>query len=232
MSEEHSYSIGDLLIYKNNQLVAFNKPPGLAVQEDESEEKSLHALGEIYTKGKLYVIHRLDQPASGVILFAKTHGALVSLNEQFRERKTEKIYLAVVGEAPAVPEGTLIHYLRKDGRKNTSKASAEPTEGAKKAELHYRQLAASDRYYLLEIRLTTGRHHQIRAQLAALGCPIKGDVKYGFRRSNRDRSIHLHAWQLRFTHPVSGELVSLSAPPPTGDPVWDAFREYTNLIHE
>ena len=223
MSDPQQFSIGDLLIYKNNQLVAFNKPPGLGVQDDKSEQKSLHALGEIYTKGKLFVIHRLDQPASGVILFAKTHNALVALNEQFRDRTTEKTYLAVVGEAPPEKEATLIHYLRKDGRKNISVAGDEATEGAKKAELHYRLLGSSERYHLLEIKLTTGRHHQIRAQLAAIGCPIKGDVKYGFRRSNRDRSIHLHAWKLGFEHPVSKERVELSASPPVGDPVWDAF---------
>lgn len=223
MSDQHEFSIGDLLLYKNNQLVAFNKPPGIGVQHDGSDNKSLHALGEIYVKSKLNVIHRIDQPASGVVLFAKTHGALVSLNEQFRDRTTEKIYLAVVGERPAEEEGMLTHYLRKDGRKNVSRADDEPTDGAKKAELTYRLLGSSERYHLLEIRLKTGRHHQIRAQLAAIGSPIKGDVKYGFRRSNRDRSIHLHAWKLAFRHPTSGEQVQLTAPPPEGDPVWDAF---------
>lgn len=224
MPDQHDFSIGDLLIYKNNQLVAFNKPPGLAVQHDKGSEKSLHALGEIYTKGKLDIIHRLDQPASGVILFAKTHNALVSLNEQFRSRETEKTYLAVVGELPKAGEGTLVHYLRKDGRKNKSIAHPEPGDGTKRAELHYRHLASSDRYHLLEIQLYTGRHHQIRAQLAAIGSPIKGDVKYGFRRSNRDRSIHLHAWKLRFQHPVSHETIELIADPPAEDPVWAAFQ--------
>lgn len=220
----YDFSIGDLLLYKNNQLVAFNKPPGVGVQDDDSDNKSLHSLGEIYVKSKLSVIHRLDQPASGVVLFAKTHGALVSLNEQFRDRETEKIYLAVVGERPEKDAGELVHYLRKDGRKNISRAGDEAAEGAKKAELTYRLLGSSDRYHLLEIHLKTGRHHQIRAQLAAIGCPIKGDVKYGFRRSNRDRSIHLHAWKLGFRHPVSGEQEMLIAPLPGGDPVWDAFR--------
>lgn len=223
MPDEHEFSIGDLVIYKNNQLIAFNKPNGLAVQHDQGEEKSLHALGEIYTKGKLFIIHRLDQPATGVILFAKTPNALVSLNEQFRSRETEKTYLAVVGEMPPEPEATIIHYLRKDGKKNKSFASDKPAPGTKRAELSYKHIASSERYHLLQIHLHTGRHHQIRAQLAAIGCPIKGDVKYGFRRSNRDRSIHLHAWKLSFQHPVSREAVLLEADLPAGDPVWEAF---------
>lgn len=225
MSDEHPFSIGDLLLYKNNQLLAFNKPPGFAVQDDQSGQKSLHALGEIYAKSTLHVIHRLDQPSSGAILFAKTHGALVSLNEQFRQRTIEKTYLAVVGVAPAETSANLVHYLRKDGRKNISRVATDESGGAKRAELEYRLLASSERYHLLEVKLLTGRHHQIRAQLSAIGSPIKGDVKYGFRRSNRDRSIHLHAWKLGFTHPVSNESVSLTAPLPAGDPVWDAFRD-------
>ncbi len=225
MSDEYDFSIGDLVIYKNNQLIAFNKPSGLAVQHDQEEAKSLHSLGEIYTKGKLFIIHRLDQPATGVILFAKTPNGLVSLNEQFRNRETEKIYLAVVGEMPAEPEATVIHYLRKDGKKNKSHASDKPAPGTKRAELSYKYLASSDRYHLLEIHLHTGRHHQIRAQLAAIGCPIKGDVKYGFRRANRDRSIHLHAWKLNFQHPVSREKVKLQADFPADDPVWEAFSQ-------
>ena len=171
------------------------------------------------------MIHRIDQPASGVVLFAKTHNALVALNEQFRNRETDKVYLAVVGERPKEEQGHLVHYLRKNGRKNISRASEEQSEGAKKAELEYRLLGSSERYHLLEIHLKTGRHHQIRAQLAAIGCPIKGDVKYGFRRSNRDRSIHLHAWKLSFRHTFSGEQVTLQAPPPVDDPVWDAFQD-------
>lgn len=225
MSDEHDFSIGDLVIYKNNQLVAFNKPSGLAVQHDQGDDKSLHSLGEIYTKGKLFIIHRLDQPATGVILFGKTPNALVSLNEQFRSRVTEKTYLAVVGEMPKTPEATLVHYLRKDGEKNKSQAYDKPSPGTKRAELSYRHLFSSERYHLLEIELHTGRHHQIRAQLAAIGCPIKGDVKYGFRRSNKDRSIHLHAWKLNFQHPVSKEAVKLQADLPANDPVWDAFSE-------
>jgi len=217
------FRIGDLVLYKNNQLVAFNKPAGIPVQEDTTGDKSLLALGAIYTQSKLQVIHRLDRPASGVVLFAKTHNALVALNEQFRNRQIRKTYLAVVQEMPPEPAGELKHFVGKKGAKNRSEATETEDSDLKEAVLTYRVVGSSDHYHLLEINLITGRHHQIRAQLAAIGCPIKGDVKYGARRGNRDRSIHLHAWKLAFTHPVSGEAVELIAPPPAGDPVWEAF---------
>lgn len=212
----------DWLLYKNNQLIAFNKPPGLAVQPDRTEDKSLIDLAEIYTKSKLHLIHRIDQPASGIVLFAKTRGALRSLNEQFAQRTVEKKYLAAVQEKPAEVEGELVHFLRKNGRTNRSDAFDTPQKDAKEARLRYKLLASIENYHLLEIDLLTGRHHQIRAQLAAIGCPIKGDVKYGFRRNNPDKSIHLHAWKLAFDHPVSAEREELVAPLPN-DPVWQAF---------
>lgn len=217
------FKIGDLVLYKNNQLIAFNKPANVPVQEDKTGDKSLLGLAEIYTKAKLDVIHRLDRPATGVVLFAKTHGALVSLNEQFKNRQVQKVYLAVVKDAPPQPEGTLIHYLRKNAKDNRSIATAEEVSGSKKAILHYKLLGSSDNYHLLEIQLVTGRHHQIRAQLSAIGCPVKGDTKYGFKRSNADHSIHLHAWKLRFLHPVSNEMEEIVAPVPTEDAVWNAF---------
>ena len=150
--------------------------------------------------------------------------ALAHLNEQFRERQVEKVYLAAVANRPEAMEGKLIHYLRRDGRKNKTIAYSDPQKDAKRAELSYRYLDSSDHYHLLEIRLHTGRHHQIRAQLADIGCPIKGDVKYGFRRSNPDRSIHLHAWKLTFHHPVSNQEETITAPLPPQDPVWNAFN--------
>ena len=215
--------IGDWVLYKNNQLIAFNKPAGLPAQADKTGDKSLLQLGEIYCKSKLYLIHRLDRPASGVILFAKTKTAVGALNDQFRERAVHKKYLAVVKDMPPEQEDTLRHFLAKNQQSNRSK-TVEEAEDGQLSELKYRLLGSSKNYHLLEIELITGRHHQIRAQLAAIGCPIKGDVKYGARRSNRDRSIHLHAWTLAFRHPVSGEEVTLIAPPPA-DPVWDAFGE-------
>lgn len=217
-----SDQIGDWVLYKNNQLIVFNKPAGLAVQQ-RGKEKSILDLAEIYTKQKLYLIHRLDQPASGVILFAKNPKALAHLNDQFKNRQVDKYYLAAVAERPPQDSGTLVHFLKKNGRINKSFAVAEGTPGAKRAEMKYTLLGQSDRYHFLRIELITGRHHQVRAQLAAIGCPIKGDVKYGFRRANPDRSIHLHAWKLRFRHPVGGEEVVIEAPLPD-DPVWNSFE--------
>lgn len=216
-------NIGDLVLYKNNQLIAFNKPSTIAVQNDKTDDKPLLNLAEIYCKSKLHLIHRLDRPASGVILFAKTSKALANINLQFQERKVKKIYLAVVKNKPESAEGTLVHYLMKNQEKNQSYAFAEEKEGTKRAELKYKLKGSIDNYHLLEIELVTGRHHQIRAQLAALENPIKGDVKYGFRRGNRDRSINLHAWKLIFKHPVSKQKVELIAPLPE-DNVWNAFQ--------
>ncbi len=221
---EKEFKIGDWVLYKNNQLIAFNKPANMPVQDDTSGSKSLLSLGEIYAKSSLFLIHRLDRPATGVVLFAKTRGALVSLNDQFKNKEVEKTYLAVVKNLPPQPEGVLIHYLKKNARQNRSIISEQETPGSKRAELHYKVIGSIENYYLLEIDLVTGRHHQIRAQLGAIGCPVKGDDKYGFKRTNPDHSIHLHAWKLRFRHPVSGEMEKIVAPVPAGDPVWAAFK--------
>ncbi len=215
---------GDLVLYKNNQLIAFNKPAGIPVQADLTEDKALFNLAEIYTKSKLWLIHRLDRPVSGVVLFAKTKTAQQTLSADFQSRKIKKTYLAVVKNAPESNSGTLIHYLRHDSKNNRSLVVTENQPDAQEAILHYIKLTSSDNYHLLQIDLETGRHHQIRAQLAAIGCPVKGDVKYGARRSNPDRSIHLHAWKLAFSHPVDHTLVELIAPPPE-DPLWKAFME-------
>ena len=217
--------ITDYVIYKNNQIIAFNKPGNVAVQEDKTEDKSLNQLAEIYTKGKIFVVHRIDRPASGVVLFAKTTGAVQDLNEQFRERKTKKTYLAVVKTKPKEDHGTLVHYLVKNQHTNKTKFFDEPQERAKRAELNYKVIDKSDNYFLLEIELITGRHHQIRAQLAAIGSPIKGDVKYGARRGNKDRSIHLHAWKMTFKHPVTNVQEEVVAPFPKEDPIWQFFAK-------
>ncbi len=217
--------ITDHVIYKNNQIIAFNKPGNLSVQEDKTEDKSLNQLAEIYTKGKIFVVHRIDRPASGVVLFAKTIGAVQDLNEQFRERKTKKTYLAVVKNKPKEDAGTLVHHLLKNQKSNKTKAYKEAQEHTKRAELNYKVIGKSDNYSLLEIELITGRHHQIRAQLGAIGSPIKGDVKYGARRGNKDRSIHLHAWKMTFTHPVTGVQENVVAPLPKEDAIWQFFAE-------
>ena len=215
--------ISDNIIYKNNQLIAFNKPIGLPVQADKTGDKSLVDLAEIYAKSKLEVIHRLDRPASGIVLLGKSKNATAKLNLQFQNREVQKTYLAVVKNHPPEKEGILTHFLLKSQKKNRSFAHDEAKGKSKKAELQYKVIASIENYHLLEINLHTGRHHQIRAQLAAINCPIKGDERYGFKRGNKDRSIHLHAWKLEFKHPVTNEVVKLEAPIPD-EVVWQAFE--------
>jgi 23S rRNA pseudouridine1911/1915/1917 synthase len=220
---EDSFKIGDLVLYKNNQLIAFNKPAGIPVQPDLTQDRALLNLAEIYTKGQVLLLHRLDRPVSGVILFAKNKTALQILNEDFRTGKVKKTYLAVVQNTPPQPEGTLVHFLTKDARSKKAVVTTKEDKEAQEAILHYRVLGSSDRYCLLEVAPQTGRFHQIRCQLAAIGCPVKGDVKYGARRKNNDRSIHLHAWKLQFTHPVDHTPVAITAPLPK-ETLWQAFE--------
>ncbi len=213
--------IGHQVLYKNNQLIAFNKAATIPVQTQASNTSSLLQMAEKYCQHSLHLIHRLDQPASGVILMAKNKKALAHLNQQFQDRSVEKHYLAVVKNAPSIPKGQLSHFLARSSS-NKSRVVDASNKGAKEAILTYELIGKSESYHLLSIKLLTGRHHQIRAQLSAIDCPIKGDVKYGFRRSNKDRSIHLHAWKLQFTHPTTGERETVIAPLPD-DPVWNAF---------
>ena len=215
--------ISDWVLYKNNQLIAFNKPAGIPIQPDKTEAKSLQELGEIYAKSSVFIIHRIDRPASGVILFAKSKKGLARVNAQFQNRTIKKTYLSVVKNAPKQAKGKLIHYLRKNEKANKTQVFDKPVKGGKEAILNYKVIGKSDNYSLLEIDLETGRHHQIRAQLAKIGSPIKGDVKYGARRSNKDRSIHLHAWKLSFQHPVTSETVNLVADMPD-DAIWNFFK--------
>ncbi len=181
-------------------------------------------IAEKYNKpGAVYlgVVHRLDRPTSGIVVFARTSKALTRLNKLFSERETEKTYWAIVKNIPAKPEGTLTHYLKRNPKQNKSYAHEKKVPDSKKAVLHYKVKKALQNYYLLEIDLETGRHHQIRSQLSGIGTPIKGDLKYGFDRSNKDGSIHLHSRKLNFVHPVQKEEVSFVAPPPD-DPIWNA----------
>ncbi|MFK7770604.1 MAG: RluA family pseudouridine synthase [Saprospiraceae bacterium] len=214
--------ITESVLYKNKQLIAFNKPAGLPTQSDRSGDKALLDIAEIYTKSPLFLIHRLDRPATGIVLLARTKKGLAILNEQFQKRTIKKTYLAVVKNHPPEKEGTLIHYMLKSQKKNRAFAHDEEKPNSKKAELTYKVIASIDNYHLLEINLVTGRHHQIRAQLAQIDCPIKGDERYGFKRGNKDRSIHLHAWKLEFRHPVTNDVVKLEAPIPE-EVVWQAF---------
>ncbi len=170
------------------------------------------------------MVHRLDRPVSGAVIFARTSKALTRLNEMIRDRKIKKIYWAVTAGIPPEKDGHLTHYLKKNQKKNTSYAYKEEGEGKLKAELDYHFLASSDNYQLLEIDLLTGRHHQIRVQLADIGCVIKGDLKYGAPRSNKNASIHLHARKINLIHPVKKEPMEIIAPVPD-DPLWKYFEQ-------
>ncbi|WP_317194742.1 RluA family pseudouridine synthase [Aequorivita echinoideorum] len=206
-----------------------NKRPGDIVQGDKTGDNPLSEVVKQYIAEKydkpgavfLGVVHRLDRPTSGIVLFARTSKALSRLNKMFAERETEKTYWAIVKEMPPKTEDNLIHYLARNTKQNKSYAHDKQIPDSKKGILHYKLLKSLDNYFLLEIKLETGRHHQIRSQLAAIGCPIKGDLKYGFDRSNKDGSIHLHARKLKFVHPVQREEIIIEALPPK-DPIWDA----------
>jgi len=215
-------NIADYIILKNNQILAFNKPAGTLVQSGQSDDKSLLQLAEIYCKHPLGLIHRLDRPASGVCIFAKSKNALVSINRQMQERTVEKVYWAVVRKGDLEKEGALVHYLKRNGKAKKSEVSETEKPGYKKAELTYKVLGEIDNYTLLEVKLITGRFHQIRAQLSAIGFPIKGDVKYGAKRGNKDRSIHLHARSITFSHPIAKERIHIEANVPD-DVIWNAF---------
>jgi 23S rRNA pseudouridine1911/1915/1917 synthase len=221
---QEKLNVGEWVLAKNNQFIVFNKPSGISAHPDLTEEKSLMDLAEIYTKSKLYPVHRIDKVVSGIVIFAKTKVAMLSLHTQFRERIVKKTYLAVVQNKPELATQRLVHYILPKSDKNVSRVAAKPFAHALEAVLTYEQIAASDKYYLLKINLETGRHHQIRAQLSHIGMPIKGDVKYGARRSNKDRSIHLHAWKIEFKHPVTNEKVEINAPLPD-DSLWAYFGE-------
>jgi 23S rRNA pseudouridine1911/1915/1917 synthase len=218
------------ILYEDNHLIVVNKKPGEIVQGDETGDVPLGDLVKGYIRKKynkpgdvfLGVTHRLDRPVSGAVIFARTSKALARINEMLKERTIQKTYWAVVKEYPRPESGKLVHYLRKDNEKNRTYASDIPTREGKRAELDYELINRSDKYSLLEINLHTGRHHQIRSQLAKIGSPIRGDVKYGYQRPNPDRSIHLHARMLQFTHPVSKEPITIIAPPPD-EPLWNYF---------
>ncbi|HQO86052.1 MAG: RNA pseudouridine synthase [Bacteroidetes bacterium] len=228
--------IGSQVLFEDNHLIAINKLPGQITQGDKTGDVPLgdwvkQYLKEKYQKpGNVFcgTIHRLDRPVSGVVLFAKTGKALERMNELFRSRQVQKTYWAVVKNKPAKEEDTLVHYLMKNEIKNKSFASLQFKDGATRCELSYRLLTSSDHYHLLEVNPLTGRHHQIRVQLSAIGCPIKGDLKYGADRSNADGSIHLHARKLTFVHPVKSEPVCIEAKPPE-EPLWNYFvQQLTN----
>jgi 23S rRNA pseudouridine1911/1915/1917 synthase len=220
------------ILYEDNHIIALNKRCGQLVQGDSSGDPCLADALKRYireSRGKrgnvfLGVVHRLDRPTSGVVLFARTSKALSRLNALFRENRVLKLYWAVVENPPPQRSDTLIHYLTRNPARNKSVPRRTPGDGAKEARLRYDWILSVQGYHLLEVELHTGRHHQVRAQLAAIGCPIKGDLKYGFPRSNRDGGIHLHARALSLDHPVRKTPLHIIADPPQ-DPVWDAFGQ-------
>lgn len=221
------------VLYEDNHIIVVNKWSGEIVQGDKTGDIPLSDILKAYLKEKynkpgnvyLGVVHRLDRPVTGVVLFAKTSKALPRLNKLFAEHeKVKKTYWAIVSNKPPKESGTLTHWLTRNEKTNTAKAYDREVPNSKKAVLDYQLIASSERYFLLEIQLHTGRHHQIRCQLAKMGCPIKGDLKYGAPRSNPDGSICLHARKLELEHPVTHELLSITAPVPK-DALWQAFEK-------
>lgn len=218
------------ILHEDNHLIVVNKRVGDIVQADKTGDKPLSDVVKEYIKEKynkpgevfLGVVHRLDRPTTGIVVFARTTKALTRMNELFSNRETQKTYWAVVKNKPQKPEDKLIHYLKRNEKNNSSKAHLKEVPDSKLASLDYKIIKELNNYFALEINLHTGRHHQIRAQLSAIGSPIKGDLKYGFDRSNPDGGIHLHARKLSFIHPVSKENVLIIAPVPN-DVIWNVL---------
>ena len=223
------------VLYEDNHIIAVNKKISDIVQADKTGDTPLSEEVKAYIKKKynkpgdvfLGIPHRVDRPVSGVVIFARTSKALTRLNKMFQEHEKEitKIYWAIVGNLPEEDHAILTHYLVRDTEKNKSHAYNQPKSGSKEAKLEYKLLGSSQRYYLLEVKLYTGRHHQIRCQLAKIGCTIKGDLKYGFPRSNENGGICLHARSISFKHPVSQEMITITAKPPLEDNLWKVFYD-------
>ena len=216
------------ILYEDNHIIIVNKRPGDIVQGDKTGDKPLNEIVKQYIADKynkpgavyLGVVHRLDRPASGIVVFAKTSKALSRLNKLFADKKVKKTYWAVVKNKPPEENDVLVHWLKRNPKQNKSYAHKNEVPDSKKAVLDYKVVKKLDHYYFLEIDLHTGRHHQIRSQLSSIGCAIKGDLKYGAYRSNKDGSIHLHARKLMFVHPVKKGSMTIIAPPPL-DPIWN-----------
>lgn len=219
------------VLYEDNHIIVVNKASGEIVQGDKTGDTPLVETVRAYIKEKYNkpgnvfcgLTHRLDRPVSGVVIFAKTSKALERINNMLQKHEIKKTYWAIVKNTPKQAEGTLVNYLVRNEKQNKSYAYTTEKPNSKRAELNYKVIGKSDRYTLLEVNLITGRHHQIRCQLAAMGCPIKGDLKYGFDRSNPDGSISLHARSVEFTHPVSKEIIHVEAPTPQ-DTLWKALQ--------
>jgi len=215
-------TISDLVLYKDHHLIILHKPVGMPVQDDKSKDTSLLQLAIMYAKTNLYLINRLDRPASGIVLMAKKK----EIQTYFSNKDhIDKTYLAVVKKGIEPSKNTITHYLKKDGKKMRAEVSDEVKQDFKRSVLSYELVKSMDNYDLLKVKLLTGRFHQIRAQLSHIGHPIKGDVKYKARRKNQDRSIHLHAYQISFKHPKSSKQIELKAPIPQNDGLWKSVAE-------
>ena len=223
----------DDILYEDNHLLVVNKRCGDLVQPDPNGSSALENEVKAFIKERdakpfdvfLGVVHRIDRPVSGAVLFAKTSKALVRLNEMLRKGEMHKRYWAIVENRPEYERGELTHYIVRDGRSNRSFCYASPKADAKEARLRYEVLGCSDRYTLVEVELLTGRHHQIRAQLSKIGCPIKGDLKYGAKRSNAGGGISLHSRSVAFLHPVRREPIEVVAGAPVDDNLWQFFAQ-------
>jgi 23S rRNA pseudouridine1911/1915/1917 synthase len=229
---QQNHPLSSRILYEDNHMIVVNKLPSEIVQGDKTGDMTLGDLVKTYIALKykkpgnvfLGVVHRIDRPVSGAVIFARTTKALTRLNAMLQSRELRKKYWAVVKNKPPQSEAVLKHNLQKNEKQNKSYVVAPGTPNSKEAELHYTQIAESRDYFLIEAELITGRHHQIRAQLAAMGCPIRGDLKYGFDRSNPDGSIHLHARKISFIHPVKKEMIEIVAPVPD-EKLWKYFEE-------
>jgi len=230
MSDSSPIDLSQRVLFEDNHLIVVNKMPSEIVQGDKTGDEPLSETVKRYIKVKykkpgevfLGVVHRIDRPVSGAVVFARTSKALTRMNEMVKNHEMTKRYWAIVKNKPPHESDRLEHYLLRNEKQNKSYVRQQEVKDSKQAILNYQWLASSKDYHLIEIELITGRHHQIRAQLAAIGCPIKGDLKYGFPRNNPDASISLHARKMSFIHPVTKELVSVEAPPPK-DVLWDFF---------
>ena len=221
------------ILFEDNHLIAINKKSGDIVQGDRTGDAPLNEIVKEYIRikynkpGEVYLgtPHRIDRPTSGIVVFAKTSKALVRLNKMFQDKEVQKTYWAIVKNKPEKTTDNLVHFLKKNQQKNKSFTQSEKTEGAKKSELSYKIIHEFDNFYLLEIKPATGRHHQIRVQLSSTGIPIRGDLKYGYARSNPDSSISLHARKIEFIHPVKKEPLKIIAPANNKDPLWKVANQ-------
>lgn len=226
------------VLYEDNHFIAVNKPAGYLVQADVTGDLPLSEIVKEYIKEKykkpgevfLGVVHRIDRPVSGVVIFARTSKGLTRINEQFKNREVKKTYWAVSDNRPDPLSGHLTHYLHKDKTRNITKAyeSQNRNKAAKKSELDYELLSSLKSHHLIEVKPITGRPHQIRVQLSRINCPIRGDIKYGANNKNRDASINLHSRSLEFVHPIKNELIKITANPPKKDQIWQLFNHLWN----